>query len=122
MLANRRVLIVEDEALIAMELADIVASAGAEVIGPVRTNRDAIGLLARAKPDLAILDLNLADGDATTVYDALVAGDVPILVCTAGILPLRMRHARPGLPVHRKPIEAKRLVATLASLSERIPA
>ncbi|WP_238183270.1 response regulator, partial [Methylobacterium trifolii] len=116
MLFNQRVLIVEDETLIAMELADIVEGAGARVIGPVRSNRDAIRLIGREIPDLAVLDINLADGDASPIFEALTAAQVPVLICTAGILPPRMRRSGSQPLVQRKPVDAGRLVAALAGL------
>ncbi len=40
-----------------------------------------------------------------------------MLICTAGVLPRAMRAAWPHLPVHGKPVEADRLIRTLADLS-----
>ena len=116
MLHGRRVLIVEDEALIALELSDIVEGSQGEVVGPFRTNREAISLLDHEAVDAAILDLNLADGEATPTAERLVAAGVPILVCTAGVLPRAMRLMWPDLPVHRKPVRAERLVHALHEL------
>lgn len=116
MLNGRRVLIVEDEALIAMDLVDIVESDAGYVVGPFRTNREAIAALAREQVDVAILDLNLADGDATPTARFLFAAGVPILVCTAGILPRAIRQLCPDLPVHQKPVRSDRLLGTLCAL------
>jgi DNA-binding response OmpR family regulator len=55
-----RVLIVEDEALIAMELERIVMEAGHKAIGPVATVEQALAHAPRA--DVALVDLGLADG------------------------------------------------------------
>lgn len=116
MLRGRRVLIVEDEAMIAIELADIIENNAGRVVGPFRTNREAIALLERESVDAALLDLNLADGEATPLAERLVAAGVPILVCTAGVLPRAMRLLWPDLPVHRKPVHADRLIGTLTAL------
>lgn len=116
MLDGRRVLIVEDEALIAMDLVDIVESEAGFVIGPFRTNRDALAALAREAVDVAILDLNLADGDATPTARFLFTAGVPILVCTAGILPRAIRQLCPDLPVIQKPIRSGRLLDALCDL------
>ncbi|WP_298966302.1 response regulator [uncultured Methylobacterium sp.] len=117
MLNGRRVLIVEDETLIAMELGDLVVDAGGQVVGPARSNRQALALLDRDAVDVALLDLNLADGDATPTAQRLIDEGIPVLICTAGVLPRAMRAAWPHLPVHSKPVAGGRLIQTLADLS-----
>ena len=57
-----RILIVEDEALIAMVLADGLESAGHLVVGPASTKAEALALCEALPPELALLDFNLADG------------------------------------------------------------
>jgi DNA-binding response OmpR family regulator len=116
MLHGRRILIVEDEILIAMELADIVEDSDGRVLGPVRSNRDAIRLIEREPVDAALLDLNLADGEATPTAERLAAARVPILVCTAGVLPRAMRILWPDLPIQRKPVDPRGLAQALAAL------
>jgi two-component system, response regulator PdtaR len=59
-----RILIVEDEALIAMLLADVLEDGGHEVLGPVATATEALALCEAARPDLALLDVNLRDGSS----------------------------------------------------------
>ena len=59
-----RILIVEDEALIAMMLADSLEDGGHEVLGPSATMAEALALCeAAAPPVLAVLDINLRDGN-----------------------------------------------------------
>jgi CheY-like chemotaxis protein len=116
MIEGRTVLIVEDEALVAAELAAAVRGAGGRVLGPVAGNREALALLACERPDAALLDLALADGEATPTAERLVALGVPILACTAGVLPRALRLALPDLPIQRKPINALRLATALARL------
>jgi two-component system, response regulator PdtaR len=59
-----RVLIVEDEVLIAWALADCLEDAGHEVVGPAATMAEALALCegVAAPPDLAVLDIGLRDG------------------------------------------------------------
>ncbi|MGY6708924.1 MAG: response regulator [Rhizobiaceae bacterium] len=57
-----KVLIIEDEALIAMELEGLVEDAGHEVAGWASTFEEAKALIEEKKPDLAFVDLQLADG------------------------------------------------------------
>jgi DNA-binding response OmpR family regulator len=119
MLSGLRVLVVEDEALVAATLADVLHEAGAMVAGPVRGNREAAALLDEGAVDLALLDINVADGDITPTAERCLLAGTPILICTGGVLPRSIRLLRLDLPVHRKPISPARLVRELASLAGR---
>ena len=57
-----RILIVEDEALIAMALEDQLRDAGHEVYGPAATYEKALDIAEKAPPDLAFVDMLLSDG------------------------------------------------------------
>jgi DNA-binding response OmpR family regulator len=57
-----KVLIVEDECLLAMDLQDTVERSGHNVIGQARNCAQAMVLAARAGPNVAFVDLNLTDG------------------------------------------------------------
>jgi DNA-binding NarL/FixJ family response regulator len=59
----RRVLICEDEPLLAADLALVVEEAGHAVCGVFHNARDALSNVGELDPDLAIIDLKLADGD-----------------------------------------------------------
>jgi DNA-binding NarL/FixJ family response regulator len=58
-----RVLVVEDEALIAMELESILEQQGHEVVDAVATEADAIAAARLTRPDLVLMDVRLARGD-----------------------------------------------------------
>jgi CheY-like chemotaxis protein len=65
-----RVLVVEDEALIAMELESILEQQGHEVVDAVATEADAIAAARLTRPDLVLMDVRLArggDGVATAI-------------------------------------------------------
>jgi len=57
-----RVLIVEDEAILAAELEYLVCASGAEAVGHAMTSPEALELAARTRPDLALVDVHLSDG------------------------------------------------------------
>jgi CheY-like chemotaxis protein len=57
-----RVLVVEDEILIALELESLLQEAGHEVVGLATSSADALALAAKQQPDLAFVDIHLADG------------------------------------------------------------
>jgi DNA-binding NarL/FixJ family response regulator len=64
MTANQplRVLIVEDEVLLATELEYLVCASGAEPVGHAMTSPEAVDLAERLRPDLALVDVHLGDG------------------------------------------------------------
>ncbi|MFL4995340.1 MAG: response regulator [Microvirga sp.] len=57
-----RILIVEDEILIALELESLLQDLGHDVVGMAASSRDALSLGQELKPDLAFVDIHLADG------------------------------------------------------------
>ena len=82
-LAQRRVLLVEDEYFIAVELHRALEARGAVVVGPAATVRDALALIAKAGPlDGAVLDINLRGEMAYPVADALLMRGVPFVFTT----------------------------------------
>ena len=57
-----KVLIVEDEVLLAVELEYLVSAIGAETVGHAMTSPEAVELAEKTHPDLALVDVHLADG------------------------------------------------------------
>src|SRR4051812_16562767 len=82
-LEGRRVLVIEDEFIVALDLGHTLRSFGCEVLGPVASIAQALALLGRERPDAATLDLNLLDGLAVPVAELLAGMGVPFLVCSA---------------------------------------
>jgi DNA-binding response OmpR family regulator len=76
MLQGRRVLVVEDEALIGMLLEDELLEAGAEVVGPACSVKEALELIDQVAADgglsAAVLDINLEGETVSPVADRLV--------------------------------------------------
>lgn len=97
-----RILVVEDEAIVAMLLEDMLAELGYEVVGPV-TRLDRALELARGAPiDAAVLDVNLNGRDTYAVADALSARAIPFIFATGyGAKELAERFR--GTPVTQKP-------------------
>ena len=79
-LDGARVLILEDEYLLADDLARALRNAGAEPVGPVATVEEAETLAATAQLDAAILDLNLRGRMATDFVQRLAAARLPCLI------------------------------------------
>lgn len=61
-LPDLRVMIVEDQALLAMELELILADSGCDVVGCAMDRAGALAIADRERPDLALIDVNLLDG------------------------------------------------------------
>jgi CheY-like chemotaxis protein len=80
-----RVLIIEDEPLIAMDLAGIVQELGHEVAAVARTRTDAVEAALREKPGLVLADIQLADGSSgiDAVKDILAGFSLPVIFITA---------------------------------------
>ena len=94
-LSRCNVLVVEDQAIIALDLQAALEDAGAHVIGPAATVGKALDLLP-ASVHAAILDANLPDGDVTPVAEELIERGVPFLINTGAAVPLQLRRF-PGL-------------------------
>lgn len=79
-----RVLIVEDEPVIAMDIAAIVRSIGHTVVGVAATKDKAVMLAEEHRPGLVLADIQLKDGDSgiTTVQEILTSIDVPVIFVT----------------------------------------
>jgi CheY-like chemotaxis protein len=83
-LRDRRILLVEDEYLIAMSLQDALESAGSVVLGPAPSVDKAIKTIeSEARIDAAVLDVNLGGVLAYPVADMLIARKIPF-VFTSG--------------------------------------
>ncbi len=112
-----RVLVVEDEALIAMQVESVLADAGCELVGPATGVAEAVGLVTAAAPQAALLDVNLGRERSYPVADLLAAGGVPFVFCTgyAGATELPERFA--GARVLPKPLDPDELVRALADVA-----
>jgi two-component SAPR family response regulator len=113
-LKGRRVLIVEDEYLLAIDLAEQFGEIGVEVIGPAGTLDDAITLLNNEEIDGAVLDINLRGEKVYPVADILKARAVPF-VFTSGYASDLEPHAYAAIPHCIKPVTFCAVARLLAS-------
>ena len=111
----RKVLVVEDEALVAMLVEDALLDAGFDVMGPAATVAEALALLEAEAPDAVVLDLNLAGETSTPVADMLVRRGIPYVIATG--------YGASGLPpghqdamVLAKPYDPAELTAMLGRI------
>ena len=113
-LRGRRILVVEDEAMVSMMIVDLLTQSGAMVIGPAGTTREALAFLGEEELHCAILDVKLADGMSVLVAEALAALGVPFVVATgySGEVP----HEYNGAPVLRKVFTNEQLIEAIADI------
>lgn len=115
-----RVFVVEDEALLAMELCDILEDLGHEILGPVPTVARALALLESltALPDAAIVDVNLSGEMSNRVVDRLTACDVPVVV-TSGYDTEDLIRMGVTAELVRKPYNSRRIAEALERIVRR---
>ncbi len=117
-----KILVVEDDLLLALEMQDILGDAGYAVVGPAATVAKALALIDAREPHAAFLDCSLDDEYATAVALALAAKNIPFVVTTG--------YDRESLPdafsngiFFRKPFKAAHLLemakVLLRDFSER---
>jgi len=115
MAVPRRVLIVEDEMLIALMMEDVLGSLGIAVAGIAGTIEEALVEAAAGDFDCAILDVHLKGKEVFPVADALAEKGVPFIFATGygeSGLPEKYR----GRPVLQKPFMVSDLERVLATL------
>ena len=80
-----RVLIIEDESIIALDLEGIVTSLGHQVVASVATKDDAVAQARAERPGLILADINLGEGGSgiDAVSEILASFDVPVIFITA---------------------------------------
>jgi two-component SAPR family response regulator len=81
-LAGRRVLIVEDEAMIAMMIEDMLAEIGCEIVGPASHIAEALRVIESEDFDAAVLDVNVNGLQIFPVAAALRSKGVPFVFAT----------------------------------------
>ena len=115
-LSGRRIMVVEDEYILAMELERVLLDAGCEVIGPFPSNERALAALARTQPEAVLLDLNLDDRTTEPVARALAARGIPFVVVTGYNRSFMTDPVFQDVPMVPKPLEIRVLLATLAGV------
>ena len=110
-----RVLIIEDEPIIAMHLGQMVESMGHEVVGMAMTRDEAVRMARAVRPDLVLADIQLADGSSgiDAVEIILVDFDVPVIFITA--YPERLLTGERVEPAYliTKPFDPETVIATI---------
>ena len=114
-LKGKRVLIVEDEALITMLFEDILSDFDCEIVGPAMNIRQAMDLAGAAEIDAAVLDVNL-NGEASFPVAALLRGRGVPLVFSSGYGSSSLPEEWQNRPVLPKPFTSDEVADALAGL------
>jgi CheY-like chemotaxis protein len=115
LLSGRRVLVVEDEMMVLMNIEDALADLGCEAVSVAATVDDALVLLDAGSFDVAMLDANLGGQASHRVADALASLSIPFVFSTGyGEHGIETRFG--DRPVLRKPYSDEQLGAALAGL------
>jgi CheY-like chemotaxis protein len=115
-LSGRRVLVIEDEMMVAMLLQDMLADLGCAVVGPAARVEQALAMIEAAAPlDAAVLDMNLNGQQSYSVADALAARSVPFVIAT-GYGQDSLKNGYRSFPLLQKPFKLSELGDALARL------
>jgi DNA-binding response OmpR family regulator len=117
-MAATRILVVEDEFLIALDIAGVLEQAGLAVIGPAGTVGDALQAIEREEVHGALLDAHLAGEPVGCIADALKARGIPFAF-VSGYGPEQLPPAHRGAPLVRKPFTGRDLLAAVAHFKGR---
>ncbi|MBR0646851.1 response regulator [Plastoroseomonas hellenica] len=115
-----RVLVLEDEWLIATEISATLERSGHRVIGPFASAQQAEETIQAGELDAALLDVRLAEGHSFAVADACLEAGIPFAFVTGvGSVDLPVLFA--SCPILRKPFSEAALVAQIRSLAGEAP-
>jgi len=117
MLAGYRVLVVEDEALVASAISELLSDAEGVPVGPAASVCEARRLIKYASTlDAVLLDVNLSDGSVTPVLEFFFNDTATTEIYTGGVVPEGVRQRHPDLLALSKPVLPARLVGELRKL------
>ncbi len=110
------ILLVEDEMIIAFDLCDRLEECGFEVDGPYPSVARAMTALGALRPQAAILDVQLTDGDVMPLADQLAEMKIPIIFHSGHAKPEFLKQRYPEAAVCAKPCSAGMLEDSLRAM------
>ncbi|MEK0084962.1 response regulator [Benzoatithermus flavus] len=116
-----KVLIVEDELIVAYDLAGKLRTAGFGVLGPVATVEDALAYLRSTarRPDIVLLGVALGDGWSTPVAETLCSRGIPYVVTTGYDREELLEPVLQDAPYLPKPVSAAKLSFVISGIAGR---
>lgn len=116
-IAGKRVLIIEDELIFALDLKAELEDAGAVVVGPVGTLADAIETAERETVDAAVVDVDLHGKESYPAADILRRKGTPFLWHTGLVEREIFAKDYPEIPIVSKPSKIDELLQLIASMT-----
>lgn len=113
---GKRVLVVEDEFLVALGLEDNLRSLGCTVVGPIASLSGAMAAAAHEKVDAAILDVNLAGEAVYPAASILADRGIPFIFCSGYTGSVRMPAEFADAPRVAKPYTSRAIAEALSDL------
>ena len=113
MFDHKPILIVENDAYLALDMAMAVEELGGHVVGPAASVAEALTLLEAEPVAAAVLDCMLDDRDVVPVALLLAEQGVPFVLHTGTGLPLELAGMSSSVPVLMKPLQPKTVLAHL---------
>jgi len=114
-----RILVVEDEPLVAIMLEEALQDSGYQVIGPVENLKSAIHLAGCEAIDAAVVDINIDGAVSEPVADRLIERGIPFIFVSGRDRELGLRYGE--VPLLRKPFGMEDLHRAVAAVLERSP-
>ncbi len=121
LLRGRRILVVEDQSLVAMEVQDWLEKAGASVAGPVGRLERALNKAETESVDAALLDIDLNGLQCWPVADALRRRGIPFVFTTGFSLDIVMPDRFEGHRAIAKPYKEADILAALVEMLDAAP-
>jgi len=107
-----RILVVSDDAQLALDVQRILRNAGYRAVGPAASAEEVDRLTDRRPIDGAVVDLELGDGAASAVADRLASSSIPFVWLADSLLG-RMPATSPFVPIVAKPVNGEYLIDAL---------
>ena len=111
---KRKILVLEDDVLLAMDMEDHLVDSGYEVVGPFANVSEALGAIEKTVLDGAVVDLNLNGEMSFPVIEALKGRGLPVIVCSGYAELPEFKNRLNDVPLISKPCDPKKLVALLS--------
>ncbi|UCI16986.1 response regulator [Mesorhizobium sp. B2-1-8] len=119
-LSGARILVADDEILIALDIVDILADAGAQVVGPCTTLAETLKFAQHEELSAATLDIRLGRETTEAVAAALADRGIPFIFYSGQALPASIEARWPNCQVIGKPADQDALVNALKVLLKSI--
>ncbi|MBB2905608.1 DNA-binding response OmpR family regulator [Rhizobium sp. RAS22] len=112
---GKHILVLEDDALLAMDMEDFLSDLGVDVIGPVSDIAAALEKISATDLDGAVIDLNLKGELSFPVIERLRAESIPFVICSGYAEIPGIRTQLTGLTIISKPCDFDNLPSVLAT-------